>query len=339
MEIHMRLKNTMIMITHDVDEAVLLSDRIVMMTNGPSATIGEVLEVALERPRKRLDLVNDKTYAKARAAVLDSSTRATRRRRWRRERDAQAPAHIGGGMAGVRFAEALTRRAPDRFAVTMVGAEATPGYNRVLLSALLARRDRSRHRAEVAGVVRRARREARHRRPGRRAGRRRPDRDAALGRGHRLRRLRVRDGLGRHPAAHSGADLPGVVTFRDLDDVATMEEAAGRKLNVAVIGGGLLGIEAAYGLAKRGAAVTLVHVMDRLMERQLDAPAAALLKRRIEARASGCCSGARRRAVTGGAAADGLAFADGSRLAADLVGCSPSASGRTPRWPGTPASP
>ncbi len=64
-------ENTMIMITHDVDEAVLLSDRIVMMTNGPSATIGEVLEVALERPRKRLDLVNDKTYAKARAAVLE----------------------------------------------------------------------------------------------------------------------------------------------------------------------------------------------------------------------------------------------------------------------------
>jgi nitrate/nitrite transport system ATP-binding protein len=71
MEIHMRLKNTMIMITHDVDEAVLLSDRIVMMTNGPAATIGEVLDVTLERPRRRLDLVNDKTYARARASVLE----------------------------------------------------------------------------------------------------------------------------------------------------------------------------------------------------------------------------------------------------------------------------
>ena len=71
MDIHMRLKNTTIMITHDVDEAVLLSDRIVMMTNGPAATIGEVLTVDLERPRRRLDLVNDKTYAGARAAVLE----------------------------------------------------------------------------------------------------------------------------------------------------------------------------------------------------------------------------------------------------------------------------
>jgi nitrate/nitrite transport system ATP-binding protein len=71
MEIHARLGNTMIMITHDVDEAVLLSDRIVMMTNGPAATIGEVLNVRLGRPRRRLDLVDDPTYNHARAAVLE----------------------------------------------------------------------------------------------------------------------------------------------------------------------------------------------------------------------------------------------------------------------------
>ncbi|GGA35047.1 ABC transporter ATP-binding protein [Pelagibacterium lentulum] len=70
MEIHARLGNTMIMITHDVDEAVLLSDRIVMMTNGPAATIGEVLEVPLERPRKRVDLASDRMYLKCREAVL-----------------------------------------------------------------------------------------------------------------------------------------------------------------------------------------------------------------------------------------------------------------------------
>ena len=71
MEIHARLRNTMIMITHDVDEAVLLSDRIVMMTNGPAATIGEVLTVPLQRPRKRLDLVDDHAYNHCRAAVLE----------------------------------------------------------------------------------------------------------------------------------------------------------------------------------------------------------------------------------------------------------------------------
>ena len=71
MEIHARLANTIIMITHDVDEAVLLSDRIVMMTNGPAATIGEVLNVNLARPRQRLELVDNHTYNHARAAVLE----------------------------------------------------------------------------------------------------------------------------------------------------------------------------------------------------------------------------------------------------------------------------
>ncbi|NJO21609.1 MAG: ABC transporter ATP-binding protein [Sphingomonadales bacterium] len=71
MAIHQQLRNTVLMITHDVDEAVLLSDRIVMMTNGPAATIGEVLEVKLPRPRKRLDLVDNPTYIHARAAVLE----------------------------------------------------------------------------------------------------------------------------------------------------------------------------------------------------------------------------------------------------------------------------
>ncbi|WP_377844083.1 ABC transporter ATP-binding protein [Bosea sp. UC22_33] len=70
MQIHAALGNTMIMITHDVDEAVLLSDRIVMLTNGPSARIGEVLDVRLPRPRKRLELVSDRTYIAAREAVL-----------------------------------------------------------------------------------------------------------------------------------------------------------------------------------------------------------------------------------------------------------------------------
>jgi nitrate/nitrite transport system ATP-binding protein len=70
MAIHQKLGNTVVMITHDVDEAVLLSDRIVMMTNGPAATIGEILEVNLPRPRLRLELVSDRNYIRCREAVL-----------------------------------------------------------------------------------------------------------------------------------------------------------------------------------------------------------------------------------------------------------------------------
>ena len=71
MEIHARLGNTVMMITHDVDESVLLSDRVVMMTNGPAATIGEILDVPLARPRNRVELAEDPTYMHCRKAVLD----------------------------------------------------------------------------------------------------------------------------------------------------------------------------------------------------------------------------------------------------------------------------
>jgi len=71
MALHQKLGNTILMITHDVDEAVLLSDRVVMMTNGPAATIGEILKVPLARPRRRLELATDAEYARCRAAVLE----------------------------------------------------------------------------------------------------------------------------------------------------------------------------------------------------------------------------------------------------------------------------
>jgi nitrate/nitrite transport system ATP-binding protein len=71
MEIHAELGNTVLMITHDVDEAVLLSDRIVMMTNGPAATIGEILDIDLPRPRKRLELAENRHYNHLRSQVLE----------------------------------------------------------------------------------------------------------------------------------------------------------------------------------------------------------------------------------------------------------------------------
>ena len=90
---------------------------------------------------------------------------------------------------------------------------------------------------------------------------------------------------GSHPIrpAIPGMDLPGVITFRDIGDIWTIWHRAGTGDRVVVIGGGLLGLEAAYGLAKAGARVTVLHLMDRLMERQLDPHAARMLQLSVEA--------------------------------------------------------
>jgi nitrite reductase (NADH) large subunit len=229
---------------------------------------------------------------------------------------------IGNGMASVRLVEALTREGRGRFHITVVGAEPEAGYNRVLLSALLAgdvtpddtlMKPRAWYAARgvdlvtgeaVAWVDAAARK-------------------ATLAGGQRLGFDQCVFATGSDPIRLPipGMDLPGVITFRDLRDVAVMDEAGGRGAHVAVIGGGLLGIEAAYGLAKRGAKVTLMHVMDRLMERQLDQPAAALLKRKLEAKGVTVKLAAQTLSVSGTNRADGLRFADGSHCPADLVVC------------------
>ncbi len=138
MEIHLRLKNTVIMITHDVDEAVLLSDRIVMMTNGPSATIGEVLDGAA-RPAAQAPGARrgpDLHPCPGRGAGIPlRPPRQTRDRGLTRMSERLVV--IGNGMASLRFLERLLDAAPGRFAVTCIGAEPVAAYNRVLLSSLL----------------------------------------------------------------------------------------------------------------------------------------------------------------------------------------------------------
>jgi nitrite reductase (NADH) large subunit len=116
-----------------------------------------------------------------------------------------------------------------------------------------------------------------------------------------------------------GADLPGVHTFRDSRDVDLLLKLAAGQRRAVVIGGGLLGLEAAYGLAKAGAPVTLVHLMDRLMERQLDAPAAALLKRLVEGKGIDIRLNASTKAIFGEGKVQGIELADGTRIAADAV--------------------
>jgi len=116
-----------------------------------------------------------------------------------------------------------------------------------------------------------------------------------------------------------GMDLPGVTTFRDFADVDAIRAQAGPGARVVVIGGGLLGLEAAHGLAKSGARVTLVHLMDRLMERQLDAAAADMLRRAIERRGVKVLLEAETARVVGSQRAEAVELEDGRTLAADLV--------------------
>ncbi len=229
---------------------------------------------------------------------------------------------IGNGMASVRLLEALMRHDCRRFDITVLGAEPQPGYNRVLLSALLAREVshddimlRGTGWYEQNGItlitgdavmqVSVAARTA----------------TMASGRGIGFDHCVFATGSDPFRLPIPGIDKPGVMTFRDLGDVAAMDDAVRQGRKIAVIGGGLLGIEAAYGLARLGADVTLVHVMGRLMERQLDARAAAILKRAITRKGIKVLLERQTVAVTGETCANGLAFADGSTLEADLVIC------------------
>jgi nitrite reductase (NADH) large subunit len=116
-----------------------------------------------------------------------------------------------------------------------------------------------------------------------------------------------------------GRDLAGVMTFRSLADIEGLEQAASAGAPAVVIGGGLLGIEAAYGLARRGVPVTLVHLMDRLMERQLDAEGAALLADAIRAKGVRVLLGAQTRAIHGNSGVEAVELADGRMLPCSLV--------------------
>ena len=182
---------------------------------------------------------------------------------------------VGNGMAAARLCEELVERACGRYAIAVVGEEPRLAYNRVLLSSLLADEISA---AEVElkparwwrdrGVTLRLRASG-----GRRSIRPSGASGSPMGRPFLIRSSSSPPARGQSASPLPGMDLPGVKAFRDLADVAELRRAAPGARAV-VIGGGLLGLEAAYGLAKGGATVTLVHLMDRLMERQLDARAA-----------------------------------------------------------------
>jgi nitrite reductase (NADH) large subunit len=110
-----------------------------------------------------------------------------------------------------------------------------------------------------------------------------------------------------------------VLTFRDVDDVNAIAATKAAGVRVVVIGGGLLGLEAAYGLAKAGARVTLLHLMDRLMERQLDQRAALMLKRAVEAKGIAVRLQAHTARIAGSARVEAVELRDGTTIAADAV--------------------
>ncbi len=227
---------------------------------------------------------------------------------------------VGNGMAAARLVDELAKVALGRYAIAVIGEEPRLAYNRVLLSSVLAGETAS-HEIELRpaawwrdrGVTLKYGCRASEIDVGRREIKIANDESIAFSRlvlatGSTPLRLNV-----------PGADLAGVHTFRDSRDVDLLLTLAAQKKRVVVVGGGLLGLEAAYGLAKAGAPVTLIHLMDRLMERQLDGPAAQLLKSLVERKGIKVLLNANTARIHGETRVEGVELADGCRIDADAV--------------------
>jgi nitrite reductase (NADH) large subunit len=227
---------------------------------------------------------------------------------------------VGNGMAAARLVDELAKTALGRYAIAVIGDEPRLAYNRVLLSSVLAGETAS-HDIELRpaswwrdrGVTLKYGCVATEIDVGRRELKIAGEESVAfsklvLATGSAPLRLNV-----------PGADLVGVHTFRDSRDVDLLLTLAARKKRVVVVGGGLLGLEAAYGLAKAGVPVTLIHLMDRLMERQLDAPAADLLKTLVERKGIEVLLNANTARLYGEKAVEAIELADGRSIDADAV--------------------
>ncbi|UFS92780.1 FAD-dependent oxidoreductase [Bradyrhizobium daqingense] len=223
-------------------------------------------------------------------------------------------------MAAARLVDELAKTALGRYAVAVIGEEPRLAYNRVLLSSVLAGETGS-HEIELRPAD-----WWRHRGVTVRYGYRVTEIDV----GRRELKIEGEESMeysklvlatGSTPLRLNvpGADLAGVHTFRDTRDVDLLLTLAAAKKRVVVVGGGLLGLEAAYGLAKAGAPVTLLHLMDRLMERQLDAPAAGLLKTLVERKGIRILLNACTARIHGEGHVQAVELADGSRIEADAV--------------------
>ncbi|HIA09390.1 MAG TPA: NAD(P)/FAD-dependent oxidoreductase [Chromatiaceae bacterium] len=227
---------------------------------------------------------------------------------------------VGNGMAGVRTLEELLKIAPDQYDITVFGSEPYGNYNRIMLSPVLAGEKTvdeimlndlqwykdnniTLHTGKTVSKI---------------------DRKNSLvitedGTEAAYDRLLLATGSNPFMIPVPGKDKDGVIAFRDIYDVDTMLAAAKDYKKAVVIGGGLLGLEAANGLMKQGMDVTVVHLLDSLMERQLDKVASALLKVSLEERGMNFLMEAQTEEIIGNGRVTGVRFKDGSELEADLV--------------------
>jgi nitrite reductase (NADH) large subunit len=233
---------------------------------------------------------------------------------------------VGNGMAGVRAIEELLKLAPDLYDITVFGAEPHPNYNRILLSPVLAGEQTldeivlndwawytdngiTLHAGWKVTAVDRVKRTV----------------SAENAQGDLLTapydRLVIATGSNPFLLPLPGKDLQGVLAYRDIADTQAMIDAAAQYKHAVVIGGGLLGLEAANGLMKRGMQVTVVHVSEWLMERQLDKVAAKMLQASLEARGMQFRMSAQTSALVGGVSGrvKHVEFVDGSHVPAELV--------------------
>lgn len=227
---------------------------------------------------------------------------------------------IGNGMAAAKLVEELSKTALGRYAIAVIGEEPRLAYNRVLLSSVLAGEVAS-HDIELKpatwwrdrGVTLKYNALATEIDIGRREVKIANDESVEFS------KLVVATGSSALRLNVPGGDLAGVHTFRDTRDVDLLLTLAAQKKRVVVVGGGLLGLEAAYGLARAGSQVTLLHLMDRLMERQLDAPAGALLKALVERKGVRVLLQANTARIHGMSRVEGVELVDGRMIEAEAV--------------------
>ncbi len=227
---------------------------------------------------------------------------------------------VGNGMAPGRMLEHLLEKAPGRYDITIFNAEPRVNYDRIMLSPVLSG-EKSYEQIVIHGDGWYIKNGITLHKGTKVTGIDRAAKTISTDNGltESYDKLVIATGSVPFIIPVPGHNLPGVLSYRDLDDVDAMILAAKARGNAVVIGGGLLGLEAAAGLAEQGMDVTVVHLMPTLMERQLDASAGYLLKKQIEQRGIKVLTGANTKAILGTSKVEGVELEDGTVLPASLV--------------------